>query len=81
MRTADFPSLIIMINGALKMSFFENFSLPDLLRAARYCQKNAEGKRDCTECSFFKRDKCPGDETRTQNVFFEDLLLEQQEQM
>ena len=63
------------------MSYFETLSLPDLLRAMNYCQKNTEEKKDCQECSFFKRGKCPGDETRKQNVFFEDLLLEQREQM
>lgn len=63
------------------MRTFETMAIPDLLKAMRYCQKRAEEKQSCNECYYFKREYCPGEETRKQNTLLEDLMMEQREQM
>ena len=65
--------------------YFSSLSLPDLLHITVGCQKRFEEGKPCEECSIYKKGNCDGKRVLSKEeedkIFFEDLLLEEQEQM
>lgn len=61
------------------MGNFKTMNIPDLLRAMRYCQSKKDG--ECYQCGFYKKEVCPGEVVKNRSSFFDELVMEQREQM
>ena len=66
-------------------TYFSSLSAQELMRVTRECQRRYEKGLPCAECSIYKQGNCDGkrfiSKEEEQRIFFEDLLLEEQEQM
>ena len=61
------------------MTEFKDFSLPDLLRAIRYCQKNYEENDNCYNCYYYKRAICNG--KREDNKFLNAVYIRNEKEV
>ena len=62
-------------------NYFSKLSIIDLLHIMRGCRERYENGTSCDTCWYFEQGHCDGKRAEDAETFYNDLLMEQMEQM